>query len=64
MSQKTIEDIRSLSKTSSNMPKGPEYILKKMAVGEVLMRGYVYYDEGELDKDKCKYALRWVKREA
>ena len=44
------------------MPKGPDYILNKMCVDEVLMRGYVYYDEGELDKENCKYALRWVKR--
>ena len=60
--QKKIEDIKSLGKTSSNMPKGPDYILNKMCVDEVLMRGYVYYDEGELDKENCKYALRWVKR--
>ena len=54
----TISDIQAFDKVTSHMPKTPE----KVKVGEVIQRPYWYYEIGETDPEKCKFALRWLKR--
>ena len=40
------------------MPRSHE----KLIVGEVTQRAYWYYEIGETDPEKFKFALRWLKR--
>ena len=54
----TLSDIQTFDKVSSHMPKSHE----KLIVGEVTQRAYWYYEIGETDPEKFKFALRWLKR--
>jgi hypothetical protein len=54
----TINTIIGFHKISSNLPK-PHTKLEK---DEITMRAYVYYEVDESDPEKCKYALRWIRR--
>jgi len=55
-----LRDISSLGKTS-NLAKNHGKILD-MGVGVVELRAYVFYEETEIDPEKYKVALRWIKR--
>ena len=54
----SIDTIMGFRKISSNLPKPHD----KLFMHEITMRAYVYYDLGESDPEKCKYALRWIRR--
>jgi hypothetical protein len=54
-----LADIAALNTVTSNLPTTtPE----KIKLNEVSQRAYVYYEIGEVDPEKCLYALRWLRR--
>jgi hypothetical protein len=56
----TREILDTVQKVSSNLPLSGQRLLA-MKEGETTMRAYVFYEDGETDPNKQKYALRWLK---
>jgi hypothetical protein len=56
----TRELLDAVQKVSSNLPLSGQRLLS-MKDGETTMRAYVFYEDGETDPNKQKYALRWLK---